>query len=119
MREHKPTDDTRKQVRILKACANSHKTIALVLNIDEKTLMKHYRDDLDYGLEHTRAQVGAAVVRQAMQGNIAAANFYLARFGGPEWKQPKEADDGNGNGATIIIRGGIASVQHEPEDNGN
>lgn len=113
---HEPTDDTRRTVRILKSCANSHKTIALILGIDEKTLMKRYREELDYGLEHTRGLVSAAVVRQALQGNINAAKFYLACFGGPEWKAPKEADDSNGNGATIIIRGGIASVQHESDD---
>lgn len=113
-RPHEPTDETRKLVRILKATANSHKTIAMILEIDEKTLMKRYRQELDYGLEHTRAQIGAAVARSAMQGNIAAAAFFLARFGGADWKQPKDDNEGSG-GATIIVRGGIASVKHEPE----
>ena len=111
---HEPTDDTRKTVRILKSCANSHKTIALILGIDEKTLMKRYRDELDYGLEHTRGMVSAAVVRQALQGNINAAKFYLACFGGPEWKQ--QAVEGSGGGeTTIIVRGGIASVKKDDE----
>ena len=111
---HEPTDDTRKTVRILKSCANSHKTIALILGIDEKTLMKRYREELDYGLEHTRGMVSAAVVRQALQGNINAAKFYLACFGGPEWKQ--QAAEGSGGETTIIVRGGIASVKNEGDE---
>lgn len=111
---HEPTDDTRKTVRILKSCANSHKTIALILGIDEKTLMKRYREELDYGLEHTRGLVSAAVVRQALQGNINAAKFYLACFGGPEWKQ--QPVEGAAGETTIVVRGGIASVKHESDD---
>lgn len=114
MKPHEPTDDTRKTVRILKSCANSHKTIALILGIDEKTLMKRYREELDYGLEHTRGMVSAAVVRQALQGNINAAKFYLACFGGPEWKQ--QAQEAAGGQTTIVVHGGIASVKHEDDE---
>lgn len=115
MLRHEPTDRSRQTVRILKANGNSHKTICLILEIDEKTLMKHYRTELDEALEHVKGQVGAAIVRSALQGNMAAASWWMARRGGVDWKAPKDTEDGE-KGATIIIRGGIASVQHEPSD---
>lgn len=115
-----PTDHNRQTVRILKANGNSNRVIALIVGCDEKTLTKHFREELDSGFDHVKGQIGAAVVRQALQGNIPAAKFWLACRAGQEWKAPPSDDDGGNGGATIIIRGGIASVQHDPgDDSGN
>ncbi|HEY4152157.1 MAG TPA: hypothetical protein VGM38_02435 [Pseudolysinimonas sp.] len=102
-------------VQVLKANGNTHKTIAMVMGVDEKTLMKHYRRELDTGFEQVKSMVGAALVKASLGGNIGAIRYWLACRGGPEWKQkPEEA--GGGGDTTIIVRGGIASVQREPSD---
>jgi hypothetical protein len=116
---HKPTDKTRQMVQVLKANGNTHKVIAMVMGIDEKTMMKHYRAELDNGFDQVKSMVGAALVKASLGGNIGAIRYWLACRGGPEWKQKTDEDGGTTTGgATIVIRGGIASVHHEPSDEG-
>ena len=117
---HQPTDKTRQMVQVLKANGNAHKVIAMIIGISEDTLAKHYRHELDTGFEQVRSMIGAALVKSALGGNIGAIRYWLACRDGAAWKQ---ADDGDatvsaGN-TTIIVRGGLASVQHEPKTNGH
>jgi hypothetical protein len=116
--KHQPTDKTRQMVQVLKANGNTHKVIAMVMGIDEKTMMKHYRSELDNGFDQVKSMVGAALVKASLGGNIGAIRYWLACRGGPEWKQRASDEDGGNTtgGATIVIRGGIASVHHEPSD---
>lgn len=111
---HAPTDKQRQLVQVLKANGSPHKVIAMVIGISEDTLTRHYRHELDNGFEQVKNMVGAALVKAALGGNIGAIRYWLACRGGPEWKQRfDETVEGGGN-TTIIVRGGLASVQHEP-----
>ena len=102
---HAPTDKTRQTVQVLKANGNTHRVIALVIGIDVNTLMKHYRDELDNGFAHVKAMMGAAVVQSGLRGNIGAQRYWLACFGGAEWKH-KDLEDGdkpNANTTVLIL----------------
>jgi len=112
---HKPTDKSRQMVQVLKANGNPHKVIAMVIGVDEKTLMKHYRHELDNGFEQVKSMVGAALVKASLGGNIGAIRYWLACRGGPEWKHRTEEGTGGGE-TTIIVRGGIASVKNEGDE---
>jgi hypothetical protein len=52
--------------------------IARVLDIDPKTLRKHYRRELDTAFVHANARVAQSLFNQATSGNnVAAAIFWL------------------------------------------
>lgn len=84
--EHSPTDATRRTVRVGAAHKIPHKTLADQIGINEATLRKHYRQELDDAVPVLRHLVGMSVVRQALRGNVNAARYWLMCHGGPEWR---------------------------------
>jgi hypothetical protein len=113
---HIPTDKSRQLVQVLKANGNTLKVISMVIGISDETLMKHYRKELDSGFAQVKSMMGAAVVKSGLAGNIGAQRYWLACFGGPEWRAPRDTDDATlqaGGNTTIIIKGGLASVQQQ------
>lgn len=76
---YEPTDDARKNVRILKACGMSHEAIAEVLGISEPTLKKHFFLDLDIATAVVRAELILARYNSAMSGNVSAQNKMIER----------------------------------------
>lgn len=115
---HQPTAKSRELVQVLKANRNTLEVIAMAVGISDVTLLKYYRKELDEGAERVRSMVEAAVVKSALSGNVGAQRFWLWGHGGPEWRMQREENDtafANGGGqTTIIVRGGLASVQQEP-----
>jgi hypothetical protein len=55
--------------------------------IDEKTLRRVFRRELDEGYARTVASMGVAVVRSGLAGNVAAQRYWLETHGGDEWKR--------------------------------
>jgi hypothetical protein len=51
--------------------------ISRVVNIDPKTLRKHYRDELDLGETKANAQVAGFLFNSAKNGNVSAQIFWL------------------------------------------
>lgn len=51
--------------------------IARVVGIDEKTLRKHYREELDLGETKANAQVAGFLFNAARNGNVTAQIFWL------------------------------------------
>lgn len=86
-----PTDEQRHTVMVLSANDVRVPIIAQALRINEKTLAKHFRKEMDLGREHITARVGYAVVKEALAGNIAAARYWLSTHGGKAWQAPREA----------------------------
>ena len=99
---HMPTERQRQTVQVLKSCGNPHKVIARVIGIDEKTLMKHYRTELDNGFAEVKAMMGAAVVKAGLRGNISALKYWLMCFGGPEWRH-RDPEDGTVQNNVLIL----------------
>jgi len=52
-------------------------TIADILNIDPKTLRKHYREELDQSLAKANATIGGTLFKKAKDGDTAAMIFWL------------------------------------------
>lgn len=94
---HKPTAETMAQVEALSGYGVRHDEIAMYLDIDPKTLRKHYRAQLDKG--HIKANVGVArsLHKQATEGNVAAAIFWLKSRAGWREKQEVELTGPNGD----------------------
>lgn len=83
--EHKPTAATRAQVSSMSGMGARQDEIAAFLGITEKTLRKHYRDELDTATMLVNMKVAKALYGQATAGNVSAAIFWMKTRGG--WRE--------------------------------
>ena len=92
-----PTDEQRRLVRALAGFGVPQDDIAKHLDIDPKTLRKHFRPDIDRGALEANAKVAQSLFQMATQGgNVAAAIFWMKVRGG--WSEkprpgPAAAED--------------------------
>ncbi len=99
---HSPTDEQRKTVEAMSGYGIPEVDIARVLDIDPKTLRKHYRRELDTAFVHANARVAQSLFNQATAGNnVAAAIFWLKVRAG--WRD------------RITVENINATVSDEPE----
>ena len=66
--EFKPTRQTRHEVMLGKACGMPEQSIANALDIDIKTLVKHFKYELVHGPRIVRQQLLAWAVKSALEG---------------------------------------------------
>ncbi len=87
---HKPTETTRAEVQALSGFGVREDEIAAYVGISAPTLRRHYRTELDTG--HVRANVAVArsLFKQATEGNVAAAIFWMKARAG--WREKHEVD---------------------------
>jgi len=94
---HAPTDATRQTVQLHTMVGTTQADIARVLNIDEKTLRKYYRDELDLAKAKANATIGGALFNQAKSGDTSAMIFWMKTQAG--WRERKDlnhtSDDGS------------------------
>ena len=69
MLEHKPTDENRKLVESTSGLGLPHEQIAILVGIDDKTLRKHYRHELDVGKAKANGQIAKTLFSKAMSGD--------------------------------------------------
>ena len=74
---HIPDPAMRRQVETMAAYGIPETDISRVVNIDPKTLRKHYRDELDLGETKANAQVAGFLFAAAKSGNVTAQIFWL------------------------------------------
>jgi hypothetical protein len=124
---HVPTEASRKLVREWSGLGQPQEVIARRLNFSIKTLIKHYREELDVGVDEANGEVANSIWHAATGREIQSdgtvkripVNATLAiwwsktRMG---WREPPREDAASNLGGTIVIRGGISSVTHEPND---
>lgn len=99
IKSHNPTESSRAQVEALSGYGVRHDEIALYLEIDPKTLRKHYRDQLDKG--HIKANVGVAraLHKNATEGNVTAQIFWMKTRCG--WKETAVHEHTGASGGPI------------------
>ena len=107
--QHYPTDEQRAQVNALAGFGVQEAEIARYIGIDPKTLRRWYRDELDTGHIRANAAVAKSLYRQATEGNVAAAIFWLKARAG--WREKHDinhtSNDGSMSPNTIkIVAGG-------------
>jgi hypothetical protein len=84
-----PTDEQRKTVRAMSGFGVPHDDIATLLEIDPKTLRKHFRRELDRGSIEATAKVAQSLFNMAtMEKNVAAAIFWMKARAG--WREKHE-----------------------------
>ena len=95
-RSHKPDPAQRRQVEAMAAYGIPETDIARVVNIDPKTLRKHYRDELDLGSTKANAQVAGFLFNSARNGNV-TAQIFLAEDPRPLEGSAERAHPPNGS----------------------
>jgi hypothetical protein len=91
-RAHRPDSTSRRQVEAMAAYGVPEAAVARVLDIDPKTLRKHYRDELDTGQIKATAKVAESLFRKATTDgaqSVTAAIFWLKTRGG--WRETAQS----------------------------
>ena len=102
---HEPTEATRQTVQLHTMVGTTQADIARVLHIDEKTLRKYYRDELDLAKSKANATIGGALFNKAKNGDTAAMIFWMKTQA--KWAERHELDHSSTDGSmtpTIIER---------------
>jgi hypothetical protein len=82
----RPTEDQRRTVRAMSGFGIPQEQIATMLEIEPKTLRKHFRRELDRGSIEATAKVAQSLFRMATEGNnVAAAIFWMKARAG--WRE--------------------------------
>jgi hypothetical protein len=98
---HKPTKDSKEQVKRLSALGCRHEDIATRLKISADTLVKYYQDELDEGRIDANAAIAGTLFSQAKKGNTAAAIFWLKTRA--RWKETQVNEIQGANGGEIKL----------------
>jgi hypothetical protein len=69
MLEHIVNDQTRKLVESSSGLGLPHEQIAILVGIDDKTLRKHYRAELDMGKAKANGQIAKTLFSKAVAGD--------------------------------------------------
>ncbi|GLK86674.1 hypothetical protein [Ancylobacter defluvii] len=112
----KPTDENRKMVEAMAAYGVREDEIADIMDIDPKTLRKHFRRELDLGHIKANVKVAESLYQTAIKGGregVTAAIFWLKTRAGwseymsppaPPPRPPKEAKIGKKEAALQAAR---------------
>jgi hypothetical protein len=87
---HVPTEATRQTVQLHTMVGTTQSDIARVLDIDEKTLRKYYRDELDLAKAKANATIGGALFNKAKTGDTSAMIFWMKTQAG--WRESTNID---------------------------
>ena len=98
-RKHVPTDEQRTKAKGYAAVGLPHHDIAKMVGVSIKTLLKHYRDELDLGKATANAQVAGKLFSMAIGGNVASAIFWLKAQAG--WRETQRHELGGLDGEPI------------------
>lgn len=82
---HQPTEKTRQLVQLHTTVGTPQAIVADLLGIDDKTLRKHYREELDQSRAQANAAVGGALFNKAKSGDTAAMIFWMKTQAG--WRE--------------------------------
>ena len=86
--QHKPSKAQQDLVRLHCIVGTPLKDIARIIGIQTKTLMKHYRKEIDHSKQEANARVGGHLYNKCINGDTTAMIFWLKTQCG--WREQKE-----------------------------
>ena len=90
--EHVPTEATRAEVVALATFGTDQESIAVYMDMDPKTLRKHYRRELDISKIKANMTVAKSLFRNATENeNVSAQIFWLKTQA--RWKEPENTTE--------------------------
>jgi transposase-like protein len=122
-RKYEPTDKDLRIVEAMSGCGMPQEAIARALDIDAKTLRKHFRKALDSSADKADAQVAATLFKLATSGHCPSATFFWmkCRRG---WKETTRLEHSGPDGRALVpieaaralLEGAAASRPAEDSD---
>ena len=100
----RPSDEQRRSVKAMAGLGMRHQDIALVLEIAEKTLRKHFRVELARGAIEANAKVLQTLYTMATSGDNTAATIFYAKTRCGLREKSQEADSHWMQPPQIIVR---------------
>lgn len=111
----KPTDEERKLVEQMSAVGIPQESICLVIRdgIDDKTLRKHFRRELDTAAVKANAKIGGTLYNKAINGDTTAAIWWSkSRMG---WKETQGQEYSGSVGVTHSFQGLLDEIDGDTE----
>ena len=96
---YEPTPETRAQVEALTGFGIRQDEICKFLGITKPTLHKYFRKEIDTSVVKANAAVARSLHKQATEGNVAAAIFWLKSRAG--WREKHEVEVSGPGGGPI------------------
>jgi hypothetical protein len=103
---HEPDEKTRATVEAMVSYGIPHEDIAKVIGIDDKTLRKHYRTEIDTASAKANAQVAQRLYKKCMDDDTASIIFWLKTRA--KWSDTQKHEHGGEisiHGLTITLKG--------------
>ena len=95
--QHSPTNESRQLVQLHCTIGTPQSVIADIIGVDDKTLRKHYREELDQSKAKANATIGGALFNKAKGGDTAAMIFWMKTQAG--WREKSEIDHTSSDGS--------------------
>jgi hypothetical protein len=92
-KKHKPTAKTRKQTEEMAGYGLPHEQIGAVIGIDDKTLRKYYRSELNRGKAIASLAVAKSLFQKATEDKDTTAMIWWTKSQMGWSDKPKESDD--------------------------
>ncbi len=105
---HEPTEKHRKTVEAMSSYGIPHEDIAKVIGIDDKTLRKHYRNELDTACAKANSQVAQRLYQKCMDGDTSSMIFWLKTRA--RWAETMRQEIANPEGETFKTEAVITFV---------
>ena len=109
-----PTEDQRETVVGLKSIGATSERIASILKISVDTLDKHFKQELESGLQTVLGQIASNLFRQALDGDTTAAIFILKTRA--KWSEKIEIDRLDQPGTLVIHTSGRSPDDYTDEE---
>lgn len=104
---HEVTAYTRNQVKLMAASGLANYQIAKIMQIDQKTLRKHYEHELENGHDDIIGKVGSKLIMTALSDKpnaLSAQQYFLSRRGKGLWTENRSIEVSGPNGGAIPVQ---------------
>ena len=108
---HIPTDESRKMVESTTGLGLPHESIAVLVGIDDKTLRKHYRIELDTGKAKANGQIAKTLFSKALAGDTASLIWWTKSQ--MRWSETVKQEVTGADGEPLT---GINVTFHKPNE---
>ena len=95
--KHDPTKAQRELVSLHATMGTTQAVIADLLEIDDKTLRKHYRKELDQSVAKANATIGGVLFNKAKAGDTSAMIFWMKTRA--RWSEQQQIDVTSSDGS--------------------
>ena len=98
-----PTEAQRQLVKVLTASGHVQDVIGARVGCNKDTLRRHFRAEIDEGVDFANSAVGEKLLQKALSGDIKAIENWLDRRGGLPWRKVTGSEHSGPGGAPFAV----------------